>query len=209
MLVSYELPAPDLVTHEITIKRSRFITWITRAESEEEAREVIAKAKATYPDARHHCSAFILHGQNPVERSSDDGEPSGTSGKPMLDVLRGSGMQNIVAVVIRYFGGIKLGAGGLVHAYSGAVSETLEHVARVEKRLRNLVAVDLPHAEAGRIEADLRTSGIDVVDVQYGAAATYTLGIDPGGLENLNELLAALTQGTAEAVETGETWVER
>ena len=209
MLVSYELPAPDLVTHEITIKRSRFITWITRAESEEEAREVIAKAKATYPDARHHCSAFILHGQNPVERSSDDGEPSGTSGKPMLDVLRGSGMQNIVAVVIRYFGGIKLGAGGLVHAYSGAVSETLEHVARVEKRLRHLVAVDLPHAEAGRIEADLRTSGIDVVDVQYGAAATYTLGIDPGGLENLNELLAALTQGTAEAVETGETWVER
>ena len=209
MLVSYELPAPDLVTHEITIKRSRFITWITRAESEEEAREVIAKAKTTYPDARHHCSAFILHGQNPVERSSDDGEPSGTSGKPMLDVLRGSGMQNIVAVVIRYFGGIKLGAGGLVHAYSGAVSETLEHVARVEKRLRNLVAVDLPHAEAGRIEADLRTSGIDVVDVQYGAAATYTLGIDPGGLENLNELLAALTQGTAEAVETGETWVER
>ena len=209
MLVSYELPAPDLVTHEITIKRSRFITWITRAESEEEAREVIAKAKATYPDARHHCSAFILHGQNPVERSSDDGEPSGTAGKPMLDVLRGSGMQNIVAVVIRYFGGIKLGAGGLVHAYSGAVSETLEHVARVEKRLRHLVAVDLPHAEAGRIEADLRTSGIDVVDVQYGAAATYTLGLDPGGLESLNELLAALTQGTAEAVEAGETWVER
>lgn len=209
MFVSFELPARDLVTHEITIKRSRFITWITRAESEAEAREVIAEAKATYPDARHHCSAFILHGQNPIERSSDDGEPSGTAGKPMLDVLRGSGMQDIVAVVIRYFGGIKLGAGGLVHAYSGAVSETLEHVTRVEKRLRQLVSVDLPHAEAGRIEADLRTNGIDVVDVQYGAMATYTLGIEPGGLDALNELLAALTQGTAEASETGETWVER
>ena len=75
--------------------------------------------------------------------------------------------------------------------------------------MRQLVSVDLPHAEAGRIEADLRTNGIDVVDVQYGAMATYTLGIEPGGLDALNELLAALTQGTAEASETGETWVER
>lgn len=209
MLVSFELPAPGLTTHELVVKRSRFITWIARAESEEEAREVIAQARSEYPDARHHCSAFILHGPNPIERSSDDGEPSGTAGKPMLDVLRGSGMRNVVAVVIRYFGGVKLGAGGLVHAYSDAVSQTLDDVVRVTKELRELVEVDLPHAEAGRVEAELRTHGIDVVNVEYGSAATYTLAIAPGGLDQLNELLAALTQGEAEAVESGTEWIER
>lgn len=207
MLTSFTLPpAGDPVVNEIVIKKSRFITWIARAESEEEAREVIAAARSAYPDARHHCSAFIV---GRVERSSDDGEPSGTAGKPMLDVLRGSGMLGIVAVVIRYFGGVKLGAGGLVHAYSESVSEALELVEPVEKRLRQLAAVAFPHADAGRLEAELRNHGIDVVDVEYGDRARYTLAIEPGGLEELNELLAALTQGSAEASEAGEMWIER
>lgn len=114
--------------NEIEIKRSRFITVIRRATTEQEARDVINELKNEFPDARHHCSAFIVHVDDavPVERSSDDGEPSGTAGTPMLDVVRGSGLLDIVAVVVRYFGGVKLGAGGLVHAYSDSVSQCLE-----------------------------------------------------------------------------------
>ena len=125
---SYVAPTAGITTTgELEVKRSRFITLICRVTSEDEARAFIQATRAEYPDARHHCSAFIyaVEGANPVERSSDDGEPSGTAGQPMLDVLRGSGMLDIAAVVVRYFGGVKLGTGGLVRAYSDAVSLVL------------------------------------------------------------------------------------
>ena len=208
---SYVRPAAELVTHEFEVKRSRFIGWVTRATTEEEARAVIASAHEEYPDARHHCSAFIVHqdGAQPIERSSDDGEPSGTAGKPMLEVLKGSGMQDVVAVAIRYFGGIKLGTGGLVSAYTESVADTLEQVTRVTREVRELGTVGFPHAEAGRIESELRTAGIDVVDVEYGRAATYTLAFAPGERERVDALLAAVTHGGAEMKEAGYRWVER
>lgn len=208
---SYVRPADELVTHEFEAKRSRFIGWIARATTEEEAREVINAAREEYPDARHHCSAFIVHqdAAQPIERSSDDGEPSGTAGKPMLEVLKGSGMQDVVAVAIRYFGGIKLGTGGLVSAYTESVADTLEHVTRVTREVRELGTVDFPHAEAGRIESELRTAGIDIVDVEYGRAATYTLAFTPGERERVDALLAATTHGGAEMNEAGYRWVER
>ena len=208
---SYVRPADELVTHEFEAKRSRFIGWIARATTEEEAREVINAAREECPDARHHCSAFIVHqdAAQPIERSSDDGEPSGTAGKPMLEVLKGSGMQDVVAVAIRYFGGIKLGTGGLVSAYTESVADTLEHVTRVTREVRELGTVDFPHAEAGRIESELRTAGIDIVDVEYGRAATYTLAFTPGERERVDALLAATTHGGAEMKEAGYRWVER
>lgn len=208
---AYVRPAAELVTHEFEVKRSRFIGWVARATTEEEARAVIAAAREEYPDARHHCSAFIVHqdGAQPIERSSDDGEPSGTAGKPMLEVLKGSGMQDVVAVAIRYFGGIKLGTGGLVSAYTASVADTLEQVTRVTREVRELGTVDFPHAEAGRIESELRTAGIDVVDVEYGRAAAYTLAFAPGERERVDALLAAVTHGGAEMKEAGYRWVER
>ena len=104
---------------------------------------------------------------------------------------------------------MKLGAGGLVHAYSESVSAALENVPRAEKSLRELVSVALPHAEAGRIEAELRTHGIDVVDVAYESQARYTFAIEPGSRESFDDLLAAVTQGTATSREAGTMWVER
>ena len=208
---AYVRPADELVTHEFEVKRSRFIGWVARATTEEEARAVIAAAREEYPDARHHCSAFIVHqdGAQPIERSSDDGEPSGTAGKPMLEVLKGSGMQDVVAVAIRYFGGIKLGTGGLVSAYTASVADTLEQVTRVTREVRELGTVDFPHAEAGRIESELRTAGIDVVDVEYGRAAAYTLAFAPGERERVDALLAAVTHGGASKKEAGYRWVDR
>lgn len=196
--------------HLLEIKRSKFLTFIKRATTEDEARDFIAELKKEFPDARHHCSAFILHVEdsNPIERSNDDGEPSGTAGTPMLDVLRGSGILDIVAVTVRYFGGIKLGAGGLVHAYSDSVSEALNGVATVTRSRKELYTVDFSHADAGRIEADMRARGIDVVDTQYGQRVTYTLAIDPGERAQLEDTLAALTAGGANVQEAGINWVE-
>lgn len=198
------------VEHEIEIKRSRFITLIGRVTNEDEARAFIDAARQRFPDARHHCSAYVYHvdDANPVERSSDDGEPSGTAGKPMLDVVKGSGMLDICAVVVRYFGGIKLGAGGLVHAYGGAVSEAIEKVEAVTRGRRELYSVECPHATAGRLEADLRGRGINITDTDYGRAVTFTVAVRPGGLDGLQEMLAALSQGQISPREAGSAWVE-
>lgn len=211
---SYLCPAAGRTwEHEIEIKRSRFITVLQRVSNEEEARAFIDAIRSRFPDARHHCSAYVYHvdGANPVERSSDDGEPSGTAGKPMLDVVKGSGMLDVCAVVVRYFGGIKLGAGGLVHAYGGAVTETLETFStgdRVMRAVKELFSVELDHTEAGRLEAELRGRGYDVVDTQYGAQVSLTLAVDPGGRDALDAELAALTQGRVGTRPAGKQWVE-
>lgn len=207
----YLLPAPDTTwTHEWEVKRSRFITLIRRVSSEAEARDFIHEVRSDYPDARHHCSAFLIHvdGANPVERSSDDGEPSGTAGKPMLEQLKGSGMLDVAAVVVRYFGGIKLGAGGLVHAYSNSVGDALPKVRRVTRSVRELYTVEFSHADAGRLEAELRARGVEITDVDYGAAVTYTLATDPGGLGELESTLASLTSGAVTPREAGTAWIE-
>ncbi|PRQ12492.1 YigZ family protein [Corynebacterium sp. 13CS0277] len=208
---TFLVPTPGtLVTCELAIKRSRFITYLTRVDDEAAAREFIAEIKHTYPDARHHCSAFIyaVDDANPVERSSDDGEPSGTAGMPMLDTLRGSGLSNIAAVVVRYFGGIKLGTGGLVRAYSDAVAAGLPQVVPVRRSRQDIFTLELPHTDAGRIEADLRGRGYAIVDTVYGAGVELHIACNPGEGEALAGIVAGLTSGAAAPKEAGTRWVE-
>ena len=128
MSQAYLRPGSDRPVAETEVKRSRFIACAARVPDEDAARAFLAEIRAEFADARHHCSAYILHvdGANPVERSSDDGEPAGTAGQPMLEVLRGSGLQDVAVVVVRYFGGVKLGTGGLVRAYQDATRAVLE-----------------------------------------------------------------------------------
>ncbi|HJD78952.1 MAG TPA: IMPACT family protein [Corynebacterium pollutisoli] len=211
MLTTYQLPAAGQTwSHEWEVKRSRFLSLTRRTPDEQAAREFIASVRADYPDARHHCSAYMLHVENanPIERSSDDGEPSGTAGRPMLDVLKGSELLDATVVVVRWFGGIKLGAGGLVHAYSQSVGDLLPQVRRVTRAIRELYLIEVPHAEAGRLEADLRARGVAITDTDYGAAVTHTLAVEPGGREELESTLAALTAGAVVPVEAGTAWVE-
>lgn len=208
---SYQLPAAgEIFTYDWEIKHSKFITHISRVMDSDEAREFINDIKSTYPDATHNCSAYIhfVEGANIVERSSDDGEPSGTAGKPMLDQLKGSGMLDVAAVVTRYYGGVKLGAGGLVSAYSDSVGKALPTVRRVTRSRRELYTVAFDHASAGRLEAELRSHGVSVSDVTYGSQAVYTLAVDPGGRAGLADLLASLTQGAVSPVSAGTAWVE-
>jgi uncharacterized YigZ family protein len=189
--------------HEIEIQRSRFRTTLARVPDVEAATALIAQVRREFWDANHHCTAFRI---GDVHRSSDDGEPAGTAGVPMLEVLLRRELTDVVAVVTRYFGGIKLGAGGLVRAYSSAVSEAI-HAVGVRKRVRHtefLLAV--PHAEAGRLDHALRTAGYPVAGIEYGVDAMITARA-PNPTAFL-PWLAAQTAGAVEALELGEVDVE-
>lgn len=198
------LAAGSELRSEIEIKRSRFITLIRRVESEDAARQLLADAREEFPDARHHCSAFVVSvpGAQPRSHSSDDGEPSGTAGRPMLDVLTGANLVDIAAVVVRYFGGTLLGTGGLVRAYSDAVRTTLDGVAVVEPRSLSRQRVSLAHANAGKVEAELRARNYPVLDQRY-----VTSGVDLIlAVENLDAFrrdLAEITAGAATAYDDG------
>lgn len=201
----------SLTVGELEIKRSRFITWIGRADDGDAARELIGLAREEFPDARHHCSAYIheVPDANRVERSSDDGEPSGTAGMPMMQTLTShksptqreqeleGDLSDICAVVVRWFGGVKLGAGGLVRAYSGAVAEALE-TAPLKTRMRSRsLSVRLDHSDAGRIEDDVRTAGFTVLPTSYEAdAAVLTLAV-PDRETDVQEALDTVTSLTA------------
>lgn len=154
---------------EIEIKRSRFIASLARTDSEEAAREFIAQIRREFPDARHHCTAFLIHQDTGPDtaRSSDDGEPAGTAGGPMLNVLTESGLTNLTCVVTRYFGGTKLGTGGLVRAYSGAVQAVLEEAQTARIITQPSYWLHLPIGEAGKIEAKLTQNGYQILDRDF------------------------------------------
>ncbi|MFE7564686.1 YigZ family protein [Kitasatospora sp. NPDC057500] len=196
-------------THELEIKKSRFICHLARVADEEEAQAFIAGIRKQYWDARHNCTAFVVGDEQRRERSSDDGEPGGTAGVPMLEVLRRRGVTDTVAVVTRYFGGIKLGAGGLVRAYGSAVSEALDEVGLLERRPVALLAVTADHTRAGRVENDLRAAGFTVSDLAYEATGVrIEVGVPEPEVAAFRTWLAEATGGTAAAVAAGRTYVE-
>jgi uncharacterized YigZ family protein len=195
-------------TAEVEVKRSRFIGHVERVATEEEARAVVERVRREAWDARHHCSAFVLGPAAEVQRSSDDGEPSGTAGAPMLEVLRGRGLSDVVAVVTRYFGGVLLGAGGLVRAYSDAVRAALDEAGAVERRLLVRYDVAAGHAAAARLENDLRARGVALLGVDYGQQAVLHVAVPVEDASGLPDLLAALTGGSGVAEPAGEVWVD-
>lgn len=199
-----------LLTHEIEIKRSRFIATIARTDSPDEAHEVIDMVKKAHPQARHNCSAYAIQveGRNPHQHSNDDGEPSGTAGVPILEAIKGAGVWNVTAVVTRYFGGILLGAGGLVRAYSSATSEGLALAAPAELREMTVLETDLAITEAGRIEAELRHAGAQILDTQWSDRVTLRLGADPVDIAQLTERLAHISAGSASLHVVGAMSVE-
>jgi uncharacterized YigZ family protein len=193
---------------ETEVKRSRFLCRLRRVDDEGQARAVVAEARREHRDARHHCSACILGPAGRVQRSSDDGEPAGTAGVPMLEVLRGREVSDVIAVVSRYFGGTLLGAGGLVRAYSDAVRTALVDVGVVRRRRMRLLDVTAEHADAGRLEHDLRARGVVVNDVSYAERATLRIAVPDAALADLQETLARLTGGPVDSREAGTVWAD-
>lgn len=182
---------------DLEIKRSHFLGLAARTTSEAQAREFIASRRALYPDARHHCSAFIITnpGATPTERSNDDGEPSGTAGKPMLEVVRGSQIFDVTVVVTRYFGGTLLGTGGLVRAYSQATIQALEQLSLCRRSQQYLWQLRAPVGEAGRIEAELRAGGANIVQTRWESQATIELASAVANPTELAALVANVTRG--------------
>ncbi|WP_397519018.1 IMPACT family protein [Rhodococcus pyridinivorans] len=200
-------PGPDVVV-ETEVKHSRFLAAVRRVDTADAALAFVDEQRRLYPDARHHCWAFVV-GDDPsarAERSSDDGEPGGTAGIPMLQVLHHRDLVNVAVVVTRWFGGIKLGAGGLVRAYSGAVATALDEAPLVERRQQEKFTLAIDHGEAGRVEAELRGRGVAVLDVTYADRVVLTVaGRERSELEGW---VASLTSGAGELESAGVDWID-
>ena len=206
-MTSYLTVARD-ATAEVEDRGSRFLCTLRRVETEDAARALVAALRREHWDARHHCSAFVLGPDGAVQRSSDDGEPAGTAGAPMLDVLRGAGLSDVAAVVTRWFGGTLLGAGGLVRAYGDAVRGAVAEAGTLRRTLLTELALELDHADAGRVEGELRSRGVVVLDVAYDARVRLLLAAAPDEAAQVDSLVAAATGGRAHAVPVGERWVD-
>lgn len=152
---------------ELVEKKSRFIATVRPVETEEEAAAFIEEMKKKYWDARHNCSAFVIGRKAELTRCSDDGEPSGTAGRPMLEVLLGEQLRNVAVVVTRYFGGTLLGTGGLVRAYSGAVKEGLLASSIKTMRYGTRFLIDTDYNGAGKIQYILGQKDIQPADISY------------------------------------------
>lgn len=196
MATEYETVAGRIDT-EIEISRSRFLTRLERVEDEDAARAVIADVRALHPKARHHCSAFVIGPDGRIQRSNDDGEPSGTAGAPMLDALTSAGLSDTVAVVTRYFGGILLGAGGLTRAYRASVAGAVLEAKRVRRGLRREVVVRSSYEVAAQIEAEARRRGITVGEAEYSDVVLQHFAVADEQLAGLEALAAELSAGTA------------
>jgi len=191
---------------EIEVSRSRFLARAVRVETEEAARSAIDGIRRQHPDARHHCTAFVLGPTRAIERSNDDGEPSGTAGAPILDALRGHDLTDTVVVVTRWFGGTLLGTGGLARAYGDAARAALGAAGSVERLLYRVGVIEIDHARAGRLEHDLRARGVEVTGVEYGAAARVSLAVRPDALDDLRHFVAEATGGDVMVMIGDETW---
>ena len=199
-MAEYYIPAQDSET-EFSEKRSRFIGHVWHVETEEEAREKIAEMKAKYYDARHNCWAYILHtGQ---KRYSDDGEPQGTAGQPILNVLEREGVQDVLCVVTRYFGGILLGTGGLCRAYTKAAKDALDDAGISELRPWSVLRLDCPYALFERVKLELEKRGGTVISSEYGAQIALTAALPEPGEAVFAKALQELSAGSLVPEKTG------
>lgn len=176
---------------EVREKGSVFLALIAPAASEAEARAVLAEIASEHPDATHHCWAWRL-GPTAAERSSDAGEPGGTAGVPMLQVLRGAGLSDVVAIVVRWFGGTKLGKGGLARAYAGAVREALAALPTILRVPTVTLTVELPYEKIGAVKRLVHPPKVELVAEEYGATARLRLTLWESERAGLEEALADL-----------------
>jgi len=203
---SYPAPARE-IRRELTISNSRFIASLAPAFSVEEASVFIQRIKAEFPDATHHVPVYIIgHGDSEIAHCSDAGEPSGTAGRPGLAVLRGSGLGDAAVVVTRYFGGTKLGTGGLVRAYSEAVRLVVEAVPRAEKVLTHTVMLAFPYTYLERVRLLVAVQSGTILGETFAADVTVTARLIVDKLSAFQSSLSDLTRGQvqAEIIDTQE-----
>ena len=193
---------------EFVEKKSTFITHLVRVTSEEEAREFIQKMKKKHYDATHVCSCYVVGDNNEITRANDDGEPSGTAGAPMLDVLVKNEIKNVCATVIRYFGGTKLGTGGLVRAYGGGVINALKNATFVERKDALEIRLELDYSLNGKIEYEIEKTNFIVNNLEYTDKIIYTIYVMEEDYDSFQSWIANLTNGQFKILSTHEKQLE-
>lgn len=194
--------------HEINIQKSRFITYISRAETEDEAQDFIQTIKKQHWDATHNCSAYLIGENDQIQKANDDGEPGGTAGVPMLEVLKKQQLKDTVVVVTRYFGGIKLGAGGLIRAYGRATSEGIAATGVVERRLMRVIHTKIDYTWLGKIENELRSSRYAIKEIHYLDTVEIETYVEEGEKATFIDWMTELTNGQADFTEGEQLYLE-
>jgi uncharacterized YigZ family protein len=186
------------VHSELVIKKSRFIGCVQAVSDRASAQAVVARLRAEHPQAAHVCWAFMAGGQS---AANDDGEPGGTAGRPMLEVLRRQDLESVLATVVRYFGGVKLGAGGLVRAYTDCVAQALLGAQKIPLRKTLALRCSVPYALEGMVRRELGQAGADLVEVKHGDAVDFVFNVS-------EESAPALTLRLSEAGQGALSWLE-
>ena len=193
-------------SHEKDIKKSRFIAHIAQVFSEAEANEFIKKIRQQEAGATHNCTAFIVKENVLIERMSDDGEPSGTAGSPILNVLQQQNLQNVVVVVTRYFGGIKLGAGGLIRAYSSTTAEAVKEIGLVENRIQQGFELTIPYHLFDKFDNYAKNEKINLENKQFTADVKCEIYLDLNIVEEAVQNIKDLFQNQIQLKETQKTY---
>lgn len=187
---------------ELVEKKSRFIATVRPVKTEEEANQFVEEMRKKYWDARHNCWAFILGERQEFKRCSDDGEPSQTAGKPMMDVLTGVGLTDVAVVVTRYFGGTLLGTGGLVRAYSGAVQEGLKNSTVITKYLGVKLSVTTDYNGVGKLQYLFGQKEIPILSADYTDKVVFTVLVESSRIQEIKKAITEATSATAQMEES-------
>lgn len=187
-------------SNESTIKKSRFIASLARTSTVDEANEFIQKISKQYRDATHNTFAYTIGINDDQVKASDNGEPSGTAGVPELKALQLMNLKNVTVVVTRYFGGIKLGAGGLIRAYSNSVTEAVEKIGVIKRVLQQEIVFDVAYNRFDEVDHYLKTNHIFIANVEYGINVTIHIFLDEKDLEAVQRELTNLLSGQVEFI---------
>lgn len=191
----------------LEINKSQFITYIARTETEAQATSFVEEIKKKHSDANHNCYAYIAGSQDEFQKADDDGEPAGTAGKPILEVLKKNNLKDTTIVVTRYFGGIKLGSGGLIRAYGQSASYGIKAAKIIERTLHSCIGIDIDYAQLGLLENQLRNLGYTITDKQFTDRIRLFVLEEAGKEARLRELVTEWTAGTALFSDQGKAYI--
>ncbi|PAV31007.1 YigZ family protein [Virgibacillus profundi] len=193
---------------QIIIQKSRFIGYVKRVETEEEAQNFIRQIKKKHHDATHNCSAYIIGENDEIQKANDDGEPTGTAGVPMLEVLKKQNLKDTAVVVTRYFGGIKLGAGGLIRAYGSTTSRALQTTGIVKRQLMQGFSIIVDYPLLGKLENVIRNSEHILETINYLEKVEFVVYVKTGSELAFNDWIIDLTSDQADITKKNTAYVE-
>lgn len=198
----------DYGESEFIIQKSKFLTFVKRVETENEAIHFINEIKKLHHTATHNCSAYMIGEHDEIQKANDDGEPSGTAGVPMLEVLKKQALKDTVVVVTRYYGGIKLGSGGLIRAYGRATSEGIAATGTIERKLHHLMKVTIDYTWLGKVENEVRQSAYPLKEITYTEGVALFLYVPIAEETDFITWMTELTSGQSKISSVGQQFLE-